>query len=327
MLTACQLAPPAEPARPLWPFVHPNAKSLIGIDVRQIRQSSLGRYLEEQWMTKLGKALPGMDLLDQVDRLLISSPGSKNADDPAEPPILIVARGRFDLARVRQLLHQQRAKPQIFDSVTVYRPQGKMNKEFAIALIDAQTILAGDSQSIFAAIERLRLPPGEGTNVIFGRAASLDAEYDFWALMLEPGSLGGQWLPMGGLVEGLTGLEAGVSMRNGFSANVSMSTTNEDKAHELKDQLGKLLKLVSKDEAARPEWALIAKRPKLSVQGCRVALSIRIDRTELESSLRSLQARALAKLQVPIPSKPQRQVIRIEGLDEGPRELLIVPNQ
>src|SRR5438105_596135 len=90
---ACAPLAPAETVRPIWKLAHSNAKSLIGIDVRQIRQSVLGRALEEQWLAKLAKPIPGFDLLDQVDRILISSPGSKSPDDPQEPPILLVLRG------------------------------------------------------------------------------------------------------------------------------------------------------------------------------------------------------------------------------------------
>jgi hypothetical protein len=334
VFTVCACVAAGQTAQPLWSFAHANARSLIGMDVRRIRQSSLGRSLEEQWLTNLGQAMPGKSLsdkalLDQVDRVLISSPGSKNAEDPGGPPILIAVRGRFDLTGVRQILREHGAKPQVFDSVTVYRPQGNARSEFAIALMDAQTILGGDAQSVFSAIERRRLPPGESTNSLLDRAAALDAEYDFWALMSAP-ELASQ-LPFPGaiqeMVRGVSGFEAGISIRSGLSVNVSILTTTEERAHELRDQLGRLLKLVAKDEAARPELALIAKRPKLSVQGSRVALSIRIDHNELESSLRNLQARVSKKVPVLVPSPPQRQVIRIEGLDGGPRELLMVPNR
>jgi hypothetical protein len=314
-----------ESVQSLWSYAHPNARSLIGMDVSRIRKSALGRSLEEQFLPNLAKTVPGIDLLDQVDRVLISSPGSKNAEDTEEPPILVAVRGRFDLARVRQILREHGAKPQMFNSVTVYRPQSKATKEFGVAIIDAQTILVGDAQSIFSTIERLQLPPCERTNALFSRAEGLDSEYDFWVLMPAPGALASQRLPFAGFVQGLRGLEAGIAMREGLSVNVSILAITESKARELKDQLEKLLKLVAKDEATRPELALIAKRPKLNVQGSRVALSIRIDQKELESSLRSLQARSTP--QVPVPSKPQRQVIRIEGLDGGTRELVLGQNR
>lgn len=239
--------------------------------------------------------------------------------------MLIALRGRFDLTRVRQVLREHHANPQKFDSVTVYRPQGKGSQTLAVAIMDAQTIVIGDAQSIFSLVERLPMPRSENTNALFSRAASLDTVYDLWALLAARGALESQRVPFAGLVEGLRDVEAGITVSQGLVANISITAISETKARELRDQLGKLLKLAAKDEATRPELALIAKRPKFSVQGAQVALTIRVGQDEVESGLRRMTARSTPKTEV--PSKPERQMIRIEGLDGGPRELLLAPNR
>lgn len=317
----------AEPnaAQPLWAFAHTNPKTLIGMDVRRIRESPFLQALEKQWLTKLSKPVPGIELLDKIERILISSPGSNNAGSPEEPPILVAVRGQFDLMRVSQILRERGVKSQTFDSVVIYRPEGRINKEFAIAVIDAQTILAGDVQSIFSSIERLRLPPRESTDPLLGRAQDLDVKYDFWALMSPGDGLALQRVPFAAFVQGLKAFEAGISVTDGLSITASILMVNEYKAREFRDQLGKLLNLAAKDKATRPEVALIARKPKLSLQGPRIVLSMRMDQNELNAGLRTLQAPRIGKA-LP-PSKPQRQVIRIDGLDEGPRELLVPQNR
>ena len=308
----------AETTQSLWRFGHPNAKSLIGMHVQGIRQSALGRTLEEQWRGALGKSFPELDLIDQVDSVLVSSPGSKGAADNGEPPLLAAASGHFDLIRLRQSLLGHGATSQWFDSVAVYRPHGKGSREFAIAPLDEQTILAGDAQSVFSAIERLRLPPGENTNALFGRAEVLDAEYDFWVLMPASSALGRQRLPFGELLQGLTGLEAGLSVKDGLSFRASIFAATESNARKMLEQARKLFKLAAKDQATRPELALLAKNVTLSLEASRITVALRIDRKDLDSGLHSLRGRHNADV---MASSPPKLVIRIEGLNEGVREV------
>src|ERR1700683_5527693 len=92
-----------QPNPALWRFVNPNAKALIGIDWARIRPLQAGAMIREQGLTAGGlAAVPGLDLLDAIDRVLISSPGKNSSDDSAESPILIAIHGRFDAAQVRQ---------------------------------------------------------------------------------------------------------------------------------------------------------------------------------------------------------------------------------
>src|SRR5713226_9177181 len=143
----------------LWRFVHPNAKAVISIDWGRIRQSHVGTMLREKWVdTGPAAAIPGIEFLNDVDRFLISSPGQNPADERAEPPVLIVIHGHFEMAKIRKLLVTHGAKPQMFNSVQVYRPQDKNGKDLAFVLLDAQTILMGDARSIFASVERNARP-------------------------------------------------------------------------------------------------------------------------------------------------------------------------
>src|SRR5579864_625064 len=137
-------------------FVHPDAKALISIDWKRVRQSHLGTMIREKWVD--GSAIPGAEFLNDVDRVVIASPGRNPMDaSTAEAPMLIAVGGRFDLAKVRDVLSAQGAKPQMFNNVQVYRPQGKTS-EMAFVLLDAQTILIGDARSVFASLERGAFP-------------------------------------------------------------------------------------------------------------------------------------------------------------------------
>src|ERR1700734_4394161 len=113
----------------LWRFVDPNAKALIGIDWARIRTLRAGAMIREQFPNAGAlTAVPGLELLDQIDRVLISSPGKNSADDSSESAILIAIHGHFDSAKVREVFAHLGAKPQSYNSFQVYRPQGKQSE-------------------------------------------------------------------------------------------------------------------------------------------------------------------------------------------------------
>src|SRR5882762_9091745 len=227
LLLAAPAIAPAQTDPALWRFIQPNAKAIISIDWKHVRQSHVGTMLREKWVDTNSAAMPGAEFLNDVDRFLISSGGQSAGDEAAEPPVLIVVRGHFDLPRVRKLLVTHGAKAQAFNSVQVYRPQGKNSKDMAFVLLDAQTIFIGDARSVFAAVDRNALPstPVDSSPALT-RAAAMDATYEVWALITTPGALANDRLM--GLLSGgevgsnALGYEVGFSFKNGLSADASV---------------------------------------------------------------------------------------------------------
>ncbi len=122
----------------LWRFVYPNAKALISVDWARIRQSQAGTMLREKWQNVAGMpmpAIPGMELLDEIDRILISSPGNKSPDESEQPPVLIAIHGHFETAQVRGIFARFGAKPQAYNSFQVYRPQGKRGQGHGLGAV------------------------------------------------------------------------------------------------------------------------------------------------------------------------------------------------
>ena len=83
-----------------WQYAHPNAKALIGIDVQRVRTSQMAAQLRSQFQTVNLPAVPGLEFLKWVDRVMISSPGVKTPGTTQEPPVLIAVQGRFDPAEL-----------------------------------------------------------------------------------------------------------------------------------------------------------------------------------------------------------------------------------
>jgi hypothetical protein len=330
----------------LWRFIHPHAKAVISIDWKALKGSHVGALLREKFVDgNPGTAMPGIEFLDDVDRCIISSPGRSAVDDTSEPPMLIVVRGHFDLANVRKVLAEHGAKPQLFNSIQVYRPQGKNARDMAFVLLDAQTILIGDASSIFASLDgTTNTAPAADASTILARAAEMDSRYEVWALMTGLQAIANDRL-MGLLAGGgapgseARGFEAGISLRNGLMADVSFLFPTEPEARNMASEFSKLMKAAIKDKLGGPVMLDLERKLKVSADGAIAKISLRLTPQELEKNARIFAAsraqpqaavadiRPVVSPSAPAPPKPEPKVIRIEGLDGGTREIQMKPDR
>lgn len=327
----------------LWRFVYPNAKAVVSINWERIRQSPAFASIRDTWLDpSLAVKIPAGELLDETDRVVISSPGNPangdRVDESAETPVVIVARGQFDPAHVRLLFQRIGAKAQAYNSFQVYRPQGKGTKNLAFVLFDHETLLFGDAPSLFAALDRSRFParqPEPGS--ITARAAEMEAAYEFSLVMNEPDLLSsdrfGDIIPGADFASDAQGFEAGVSLRSGLAADITVHFASEASAKQVVTEITRLMSMVSKDKKAETQMQDIAKKLKFNSDGSAVKISLRLTPKELEKSAQAFAAGLKASsatpepaaLPPPVPAKPE--VIRIEGLDEGAREIPYPPQQ
>ena len=330
-----------------WRFVFPNAKALIGINWQRIRQLPAGAMIRDKWLNAgQAAAIPGIELLDQVDRVVISSPGNEAIKDtgagtevePAQAPLLIAVVGHFDAAKVREFFTRLGAKPQTYNSFQVYRPRGTHAKDMAYVLFDAGTIVFGDAPSLFAALDRNRFaPPAPEPGSIIARGAAMDANYELWLVITSPDVMsndrlaelfrGGDWAP------DAQGFEAGVHLGSGLMADFTVRFASEEAAKRVVTEMTRLAAIAAKDKA-QPQLQDIARKLRFSSDGPAAKISLRLTSQELEKSAQAFAAahpapvksekakseKAVSPAPVPpVPVKPG--VIRIEGLDDGPREI------
>jgi hypothetical protein len=338
------------PAAPvLWRFVDPNAKAVIGIDWGRIRQSPAGTMIREQWISPGAlRGFPGLELLDSIDRFLISSPGRDSSDgsddDSGDSPILIAIQGHFDAAQVRQLFNRSGAKAQSYNSFQVYRPQDRRNRDTAYVLFDAATILYGDAPSVFATLDRNQFPQtaprSESAGSMAARAAELDAKYEVWAIMDNTEITSSD--PIGGLFHDnewasvAQRIEAGFHLSAGLDADFTLRFSSEAAAQRVTTELTRAVSEAAKDPSADTLARNIARKLKFNIDGPTTKINLRLNERELEKTAQALAASGKASdrlavnavsnpapapepVPVAAPSKPG--VIRIEGLDEGTREI------
>lgn len=323
-------------------FISPNAKAVISVDWKTVRATHIGALLREKYVdVDPGSAIPGAEFLDDVDRFIISSPGRANADETSEPPMLVVVRGHFDLAKVRKTLADHGCRPQLFNSVQIYRPQGKNGRDMAFVLMDTQTILVGDAGSIFASLERNANPPSD-PGTLLARAAEMDSRYDVWALMSGLQAMTNDrllgMLAGGGFQSESRSFEAGVSLRNGLAADISLIFPSEPEARNMASEFSKLMKAAIKDKVGGAAMLDLEKRLKVTAQGAATKISLRMTPQEFEKNAQifaatrqqpAIESADIKPVVEALPSipKPAPQMIRIEGLDDGPREVRLKPEQ
>ena len=287
-----------QPDAALWRFVYPDAKALVSIDWVRIRQSKTADMIRDKWQSLSGMPLPsipGIELLDDIDRVLISSPGNKSPEDSTQSPVLIAIHGHFDPAKVHQVFARFGAKAQAYNAFQVYRPQGKDAKQIAWVLFDAETILFGDPMAIFTALDRNQFgPPPQTANPMFARAAEMDSNYDFWFIMdateiMSTDSVagllrGGEW------ASEARGFEAGVNLRAGLAADITVRFSSDAVAKRMTAELTHMINMAAKDKSSGVEVQEIAKKLKFALDGSAAKISLRMTQQELDKSAQAFAA-------------------------------------
>ncbi|MGO9239805.1 MAG: hypothetical protein ACLQBJ_03255 [Bryobacteraceae bacterium] len=340
-----------------WNLAHPNATALIGIDVRGIRQSAIGQSIGEQVKSALpalpamalskapgGAPLPGKEFLDDIDRILISSPGLKTppakasaartpaAKPPAagagakeNPPFLMIVTGHFPAEHLQAFLKGQ---PRVQDTVDVYSPDP--SGKSSLARVDENTLLFGDSASVRSAIERRNSPPASPSPLL-ARGSAMAADNHFWIVSsVSPSAFQPSNMSLGALAADVTGLELGLAFRDGLTFQLNLATKTPEAAARMAQMVTAQLQLAMAAKTGNQQTADMLRRIQITTDGNRVGFHTEATREEVERGLRQMQqsllsgAAAGAKLAPPArpaPPPPPAGTIRIYGEPGGTREI------
>ena len=324
-LTGLGLCRTPEPS--LWQFIHPDAKALVGIQWSRVQESELGRWIQRRWID--GLALPGSEFLKDVDEVLISSPGVSTGSDQEEPPLLIAIRGNFNLPAVEDVLLRHGATKQMFGRIPLWRPKNGPTTDPVFALMSPETILAGDLQSLFSTIERSQIELSTHSLEPFVEHAQLLARrYDCWALMRGNAAMHNFLLSsLAGktLSPDSQGFEAGITVRDGLAMDVTLKVRTEKAARELQANLNRLVHSAALEKSRSGGFTALLDKLHVTAEGAIVFLSLRISSAEAARNL-SPSAKIAEQPKSPALPLPHPTLnIKIDGLDDGPREIPFKP--
>lgn len=322
----------------ILPLAHPDAKLLLGLDWRRILESPMGKVVEEQ-VGKGGHPLLGfLDSIENVDRILVSSPG---ADEEGRAPLLVIGEGRFALPRIREMAKADGAVSRKYNDVELLVPPNATNADLHFALLDGNTILFGDGSSVKQAIDRWQRAAQEGheRNPVFFRAVTLSTMQSIWAVAHDPAtSLASLGIQGSTLAEQVESVEFGITVGQTLDATVWVKAATEEAGEMLATGLPALLQLAALTYSQQPSLAQVARRLKVVNEKNYVKMGVSIDARLFARSMDELRASTVttttaiaapqnASAALPAPATPapeqppQRRVVRIVGMEDGVKEI------
>lgn len=264
LLLAAMLARASSPAGSVLPgFIAPDTRVVVGIQLRRILASPLGRSLTSGAGKFSAPELAGLDLMRDVDELILAT----NAEGD-NPPGLLVLLGRFHPAGAKN-----------YHNVPVVETPAAGAS--LIAFLDEATAIAGRPDDVHAAIDHR--DQGVSAAAAFSpRAGELAGRYDIWAI--------GSHLPKAGRgeqVDAVDGFSFGAALEEGLALTADIHLRSQADA----DKMGASLKLF--EAMLQSQSKSSATRFDLQAKGATVQLSLFVPEAELQKAI-DTQKTALA---------------------------------
>lgn len=338
--TAVIAAPPSASMPAVWRYAHPNATALIGIEWNRIAGSPVGQQIR----SKIGEAglsgAEGFDVLDDVLRVFISSPGKPGGAESEQPPAVIALQGQFDLDEVRALAGAKMVEAGVYQSIPLFEEaDAEGDDPMALALASSQTILLGNVGSVKAAIDHYQAAdPAQSASPLFARAAELAAGNDVWIVSeASPEDFASSTDGTPSFLQDVESIEAGLSFRDGLGVELSLGAGSPESAQNLAGGLQFLLGMMLSGHESGPGASAITEKLRVMTDSTRVHLALHLSQAEFEDAFDDLESslsfgaadrdvgvqaavRGSGEWSWEQPPR-QKQVVRIFGLEDGPREI------
>ncbi|HTS78677.1 MAG TPA: hypothetical protein VMG40_20870 [Bryobacteraceae bacterium] len=306
------LLPCAAESNPSWWRLAPtDATAIVGIEWQSLKDTPFGAPVADELGTSIG--VPELPCLTDAAEILIAS-----------PPMLALLSGKFDAATLRTQAIKLGMRPANYHGVDLWiATSGKST--LSIAELSDRLVLAGDRSTLMAAIDR-SLGEHRRYSPLLERAARYQEADLFVVADKLPDPLASIFVPIDGTTRGFDGY---VSLATGLSLEASIDAGSADNAAAIAESVRQSI----------PSLPDSAQSLQVKVDASNVSLSLELDQTQFTAGLRTAPARAVAPqpavpqpaaatpkpAQEPAPSGPQ--VIRIYGLDGGPREIVLPPGK
>jgi hypothetical protein len=328
------IALPQAPRLKSWgilPLAHSDAKLILGLDWRRLVESPLGPAVLKQVSLGGHPLLLFLDSIENVERILFSSPGKRSG---GRPPMLVAGQGRFQMAKIRALAKADGAVSRRYNDVELLAAPNASNQDLHFAFLEDQIILAGDGASVKSAIDRWqRKDTSHQKNPVHIRALGMSSAHEVWAVADTPSeSLASLNLGESELAEQVERLEIGLTVTQTLNAHLLIHTASEEAADTLGAGLPALLQLAAFAYQQQPSLAHLARKVKVMREKNLLKIGFNVDAALFEQSMNELRAAAAPAATVSQPAAPalaapsvaassERKVVRIVGMDDGVKEI------
>ena len=300
-------------AEPAWELAPPDAKVLIGIDVRGLRNSPVVDAIAAQTKSDLRTQvkqiapmgpfpIPRIEFLEDIDSVFIASNGEKVApprpaaakvETPApltpaaktNPSFVLAISGTFPDEHIRPFLKGPHPS---YKGINVYR--GTDAEGFSVAVLDEHLILAGDEKSIYRAIDRKITGVRQQGGPVFARAKELAAANDVWVVVRDvAGDIKKAAGPGAAFASEVEGLDVGLAARDAFNLDLSLATKTEAGAQMFAQLLSSQMQSAMAAKMDDQTAAETLKRVKVSANGRSMQIQIAMTKDELLENMRRMQ--------------------------------------
>ena len=313
--------------RDLAALMPPGTMSLLGVDVARITEAPLYQYLENEG-GGAGKGfggaidnfvdVSGFDPRRHVDRLLVASWGEPaQFTMSSDLPFLAVARGRFDVVGLGEILARTSTESTEYRGLGVYHfkngddappsEEGDKIKApdpmwFSLSFLDGTTAVVGPRELVIEALDR-RFDGGPSlaeNTALLGLAETIESKNQIWGVSEQPGKLmpeegpegtGAQELPATRILKTMQQSTFALDLMDGLDFKAEgLFTTAED---------AKLLGDAARGLLAMGRLTIGAKNPGLIIfldsigvteSGTKVRFSIDMDALNFEKMIEALKA-------------------------------------
>jgi hypothetical protein len=341
-----------------WNYINPDSTVLLGFDWGRLQRSPFGEVMQEQ-LAGHSAGMPDLSFLENVNQILLTINIDKSSAKSKEPAAMLVMSGQFDLAALRKVASAKQMRPAQYRTVLLMVEAGKpWGDESVLALVSEQTLLFGDRKSIMLAIDRNAPNQPRVFSPTLARAAKLAETHDLWIMARNLANrLTG---PMEGPLkvgQDVTGIEAGMSFQDGLDAEAALTAADDQAAAKMAQTL----------EALKPQLPKALQDFGVAANKNIVHLALAMDRQQLAAMIGEMNGQPADRLAaaptptpaavpasvvtvnrqpitlaaaIPPPSaapapveapeppkKPEKMVIKIFGLDDGPKEIPYSENQ
>jgi hypothetical protein len=315
-----------------WTYASPNATALVGIDWQKVRASPFAEPLEAELWGDLG--FPDIPFLHTARQIVVSS-----------PDLLALVSGNFSSA----LMHDQAAKkgfkPMTYRGIDMWFSNEK--GVLSLARISDQLVMIGKPTTLEMAVDRT-VNDSKNYSPLLARAAKF-APKDLWVVASQlPDDLASRFVPLDIVAQSFEGF---LSVREGLELQAALGARSEEEANASAEKL----------RMAAPTFAAIARGLEITVEDDSVRLALAATREQVIAALLAPEpvARPPETITVETPTEVQRvivekpeppkpviaekiekivdkpvekpvekvaekpQIIRIIGLDDGPREIVL----
>jgi len=323
-----------------WLYTSPEATAMVGIHWDNLRGSPLAEAIQAELSSAGPLAFPDMECLRAAREIVISS-----------PELLAAEAGSFPSATVREQAKRAGLRLSVYHGVSFWLPENAAS--LGIAQISEQIVLIGARKTLESAINNSNAPSGRSYSSLLPRAARFSQTADLWVVAERlPDPLATLFVPLeieADKFEGQISLRGGLAVDASFDAGSVRAA--EDAASDLRKQAPSLPP-IARALDAKSDGSKVTVQLRMNPEEFQAALHAPVTPAPAVASLMPpaiasaptvavasvpppvVPAAALssfappqAAAELPAPAEPPKpvgpQVIRIIGLDSGPKEIVL----